>query len=88
MPQPFLIDLSSNVIPVDEEEDEEETYDDVEGLVNSTPPRLPKASHVRGGGGGQETMEADEDGDDIYEELPGKRMLWWKQPPDWSLTVN
>ncbi|XP_013870208.1 src kinase-associated phosphoprotein 1 [Austrofundulus limnaeus] len=65
-----LRDLSSNVIPVDDDEDEEETYDDIEGLANSTPPRLPKASHISRGGGGQEMMEADEDGDDIYEELP------------------
>ncbi|XP_037547183.1 src kinase-associated phosphoprotein 1 [Nematolebias whitei] len=65
-----LRDLSSNFIPVDDEEDEE-TYDDIEGLVTSTLPMLPKASQIsRGGGGGHEALEAEEDGDDIYEELP------------------
>ncbi|KAF7203549.1 src kinase associated phosphoprotein 1, partial [Nothobranchius furzeri] len=63
-----LRDLSSSVIPVDEDE-EEETYDDIEGLVNSPPSRLPKAPLIIRPGGGQ-LDEAEEDGEDIYEALP------------------
>uniref|UniRef100_A0A8C6LTA6 Src kinase-associated phosphoprotein 1 n=1 Tax=Nothobranchius furzeri TaxID=105023 RepID=A0A8C6LTA6_NOTFU len=71
-----LRDLSSSVIPVDEDE-EEETYDDIEGLVNSPPSRLPKAPLIIRPGGGQ-LDEAEEDGEDIYEALPGMRR--WTPP--------
>lgn len=86
MSSPCLIDLSSNVIPVDDDEDEE-TYDDIEGLVTSALPMLPNASQISRGGG-HEALEAEEDGEDIYEELPGKRMLQWKQHPGWSLSIK
>lgn len=92
MSSPCLIDLSSNFIPVDEEEEEEETYDDFEELATSTLPMLPKASQISrqggGGGGGQEALDAEEDGDDIYEMLPGKRVSQCKQRPGWSLSVE
>ncbi|XP_076007773.1 src kinase-associated phosphoprotein 1 [Genypterus blacodes] len=78
-----LRDLSSSSIPCDDFEDEEEVeeeeeaYDDID-RVNAPP--LPRAgtgqvSHASRGEwrsvqGGQETWEADEEDDDIYEVLP------------------
>uniref|UniRef100_A0A3B5L433 Src kinase associated phosphoprotein 1 n=1 Tax=Xiphophorus couchianus TaxID=32473 RepID=A0A3B5L433_9TELE len=56
-----LKDLSSNVIPVDDDEYEDE-YDDIEGLAS--PPLPPSVAQVS-------QHEPDEDEDDIYEELPG-----------------
>lgn len=66
---PFLIDLSSNVIPVDDDEYEDE-YDDIEGLASPPPPPsvaqvLQVSKQIR------RQHEPDEDEDDIYEELPG-----------------
>ncbi|XP_029312456.1 src kinase-associated phosphoprotein 1 isoform X2 [Cottoperca gobio] len=66
-----LRDLRSTSIPCDDEEEEgeaeeEETYDDIEGLTGSPYPRpgAAQASH------GQETGEVDEEDEDIYEVLP------------------
>lgn len=73
-----LRDLSSNLIPFDDEEedDEEETYDDIEGLTGGgTGAPLPPgpgaapAPQSRRPAGGQESGEEDED-EDIYEVLP------------------
>jgi len=73
---PSLLDLSSNVIPFDddEDEDEEETYDDIEevGRVRQSQPA--QASQDSQQGGEQNTEEAEEGEDDIYEVLPGTRM--------------
>ncbi|KAM9716892.1 src kinase-associated phosphoprotein 1 [Menidia menidia] len=61
-----LRDLSSSVIPEDEDEEEEgeegeeETYDDIEGVGGVPLPRREK----------EEADEAEEDDDDIYEVLP------------------
>lgn len=72
------VDLSSTFIPVDEDEEEEEqTYDDIEG-VSGPPVPLPGAVHAPHSGeqrGGKETVEDndDEEEDDIYEQLPGMR---------------
>ncbi|XP_035520674.1 src kinase-associated phosphoprotein 1 [Morone saxatilis] len=68
-----LKDLSSTDIPVDDdEEDEEETYDDIEGVTG--PPQLrpgvAQASHGVGKGGGREIGEVDDEDEDIYEVLP------------------
>lgn len=74
---PSLVDLSSNFIPVDDEEEEEEdedTYDDIEGVVNETPTRPTPASRGGGVARGQEIGEEDDEEEDIYEELPGMRM--------------
>lgn len=68
-----LRDLSSTVIPVDdEEEDEEETYDDIEGMTGPPPPRPGAAQASQRGvwGGGQDTGEVDDEDEDIYEVLP------------------
>lgn len=65
----ILRDLSSSFIPFDEDEEgEEDTYDDIEGLTGPAvaaraPPRATQ-------GGGQETGEVDDDDEDIYEVLP------------------
>lgn len=68
---PFLIDLSSNVIPVDDDEYEDE-YDDIEGLASPPlPPSVAQVSQVSKQIRRQEKHEPDEDEDDIYEELPG-----------------
>ncbi|XP_028989050.1 src kinase-associated phosphoprotein 1 isoform X2 [Betta splendens] len=69
-----LRDLSSSLIPFDEdEEEEEETYDDIEG-VNGPPLPLPGAVRAPLSGkqrGQTESAEDnDEEEDDIYEELP------------------
>ncbi|XP_043959018.1 src kinase-associated phosphoprotein 1 isoform X2 [Gambusia affinis] len=63
-----LKDLSSNVIPVDDDEYEDE-YDDIEGLASPPPPPsvaqvLQVSKQIR------RQHEPDEDEDDIYEELP------------------
>lgn len=60
------IDLSSTIIPVDdEEEEEEETYDDIEGVTGLHLPHLRAAPRAGA---------ADEEDEDIYEVLPGTRM--------------
>lgn len=69
-----LRDLSSNFIPVDDEEEDEDTYDDIEGVANETPTRPALASRGGGVGRGQEIEEEDDEEEDIYEELPGMRM--------------
>lgn len=68
---PSLVDLSSNFIPVDDEEEDEDTYDDIEGVANETPTRPTLASRGGGVGRGQEIEEEDDEEEDIYEELPG-----------------
>ncbi|XP_041829361.1 src kinase-associated phosphoprotein 1 isoform X2 [Melanotaenia boesemani] len=88
-----LRDLSSNVIPVDDDEyeEEEETYDDIEGVINSNPPpRLAQASQSRqgskqGGDGGQEAEEVEDEDEDIYEVLPDED---FPDPPDESVENN
>lgn len=74
-----LVDLSSNVIPFDDEEEEgeaeEETYDDIEGLSGPSLPR-PGAGQApqsgkRGGVSEMWEEEEEEEDDDIYEVLPG-----------------
>ncbi|XP_023196374.1 src kinase-associated phosphoprotein 1 isoform X2 [Xiphophorus maculatus] len=65
-----LKDLSSNVIPVDDDEYEDE-YDDIEGLASPPlPPSVAQVSQVNKQIRRQEKHEPDEDEDDIYEELP------------------
>ena len=74
---PSPTDLSSNVIPVDDDEDEgEETYDDIGERGASGPPPQPiRAAQGSKLGGRQEAVEGEEeDEDDIYEMLPGERM--------------
>ncbi|KAM3591375.1 uncharacterized protein V6R79_000978 [Siganus canaliculatus] len=79
-----LRDINSTVIPVDEDEDyeEEETYDDIEGLTSPLRPVATAAAaaipgHAPGHappigkwGGVRETEEVDDDDEDIYEVLP------------------
>uniref|UniRef100_A0A146ZS30 Src kinase-associated phosphoprotein 1 n=1 Tax=Fundulus heteroclitus TaxID=8078 RepID=A0A146ZS30_FUNHE len=60
-----LKDLSSNVIPVDDDEYEEE-YDDIEGLASPPPPTQALLARR------QETHEQEEDDEDIYEKLPSE----------------
>ncbi|XP_035998069.1 src kinase-associated phosphoprotein 1 isoform X2 [Fundulus heteroclitus] len=60
-----LKDLSSNVIPVDDDEYEEE-YDDIEGLASPPPPTQALLARR------QETQEQEEDDEDIYEKLPSE----------------
>ncbi|PWA21410.1 hypothetical protein CCH79_00003340, partial [Gambusia affinis] len=63
-----LKDLSSNVIPVDDDEYEDE-YDDIEGLAS--PPLPPSVAQVlQVSKQIRRQHEPDEDEDDIYEELP------------------
>ncbi|XP_014839424.1 PREDICTED: src kinase-associated phosphoprotein 1 isoform X1 [Poecilia mexicana] len=64
-----LKDLSSNVIPVDDDEYEDE-YDDIEGLSSPLPPSVAQVSQVSKQIRRQEKHEPEEDEDDIYEELP------------------
>ncbi|XP_034049427.1 src kinase-associated phosphoprotein 1 [Thalassophryne amazonica] len=71
-----LRDLSSNFIPFDDDdeedkEEEEDTYDDIEGAAGplQSRPGVAQAS-LRGTEGGQDTAEANEEDDDIYEVLP------------------
>ncbi|XP_070782972.1 src kinase-associated phosphoprotein 1 [Enoplosus armatus] len=70
-----LKDLRSTSIPCDDDEDveqEEETYDDIEGLTGPPPP-WPGAGQASQRGrqpGGQESGEVDEEDEDIYEVLP------------------
>uniref|UniRef100_A0A3Q4NA50 Src kinase-associated phosphoprotein 1 n=2 Tax=Pseudocrenilabrinae TaxID=318546 RepID=A0A3Q4NA50_NEOBR len=66
----FVLRLSSNFIPVDDEEEDEDTYDDIEGVANETPTRPTLASRGGGVGRGQEIEEEDDEEEDIYEELP------------------
>lgn len=74
---PSLVDLSSNFIPCDDEEEaeeEEETYDDIEGVSDPPLPRLSTGPVLSSGkrGGVPETWEdEEEEDDDIYEVLPG-----------------
>lgn len=75
---PRRIDLSSTVIPVDDEEEyeeEEETYDDIEGVTHPPLPRPGAGPALQRGrwGEGQETGAAhkEEEDEDIYEVLPG-----------------
>ncbi|KAM9837527.1 src kinase-associated phosphoprotein 1 [Aulostomus maculatus] len=64
-----LRDLSSSVIPFDEdEEDEEKPYDDIEGV---TGPAHPGAAQEMGG----EEEEGEEEDEDIYEVLPEEDSL-------------
>ncbi|XP_068161803.1 src kinase-associated phosphoprotein 1 [Antennarius striatus] len=67
-----LRDLSSTLIPVDEEEEEEEPYDDIEGLTDHLQPRPGVASTFKGGklGGGKEMSVVDQEDEDIYEVMP------------------
>uniref|UniRef100_A0A8P4G692 Src kinase-associated phosphoprotein 1 n=1 Tax=Dicentrarchus labrax TaxID=13489 RepID=A0A8P4G692_DICLA len=68
-----LKDLSSTDIPVDDdEEDEEEPYDDIEGVTGSSQlrPGVAQASHGDRKGGGREMGEVDSEDEDIYEVLP------------------
>ncbi|XP_063338238.1 src kinase-associated phosphoprotein 1 [Pelmatolapia mariae] len=70
-----LRDLSSNFIPVDDEEEEDEdTYDDIEGVANETQTRPTPASRGGGVGRGQEIEEEDDEEEDIYEELPDEEL--------------
>ncbi|XP_014884592.1 src kinase-associated phosphoprotein 1 isoform X1 [Poecilia latipinna] len=64
-----LKDLSSSVIPVDDDEYEDE-YDDIEGLSSPLPPSVAQVSQVSKQIRRQEKHEPEEDEDDIYEELP------------------
>ncbi|XP_034414690.1 src kinase-associated phosphoprotein 1 [Cyclopterus lumpus] len=57
----ILRDLRSTSIPCDEDEEEEETYDDIEGMTGTAQSKL---------GGGRKAGEGDEEGEDIYEVLP------------------
>ncbi|XP_023262572.1 src kinase-associated phosphoprotein 1 isoform X1 [Seriola lalandi dorsalis] len=64
-----LRDLSSSLIPFDDdEEEEEETYDDIEGVTGPPPPGpgAAQASQSRK----RESEEVDEEDEDIYEVLP------------------
>nr|XP_019962125.1 PREDICTED: src kinase-associated phosphoprotein 1 [Paralichthys olivaceus] len=75
-----LRDLNSNFIPFDddeEEEIEEETYDDIEGVKDTPPPGPGAARAFRNAkqGGEQETGEVDEEDEDIYEVLPDEDFL-------------
>ncbi|XP_054899227.1 src kinase-associated phosphoprotein 1 isoform X2 [Poeciliopsis prolifica] len=69
-----LKDLSSNIIPVDDDEYEDE-YDDIEGLAQGSPlmanpgPSVAQGSQVIKQIRRQEKYEPDDE-DDIYEELP------------------
>lgn len=72
-----LIDLNSSLIPCDEQDEaEEETYDDIEGVSGPPLPR-PGAGQAppSGNRGGVPNMWEDEDeeeeDEDIYEVLPG-----------------
>uniref|UniRef100_M4AH11 Src kinase-associated phosphoprotein 1 n=1 Tax=Xiphophorus maculatus TaxID=8083 RepID=M4AH11_XIPMA len=68
----FVLKLSSNVIPVDDDEYEDE-YDDIEGLASPPlPPSVAQVSQVNKQIRRQEKHEPDEDEDDIYEELPSE----------------
>ncbi|KAM4715110.1 src kinase-associated phosphoprotein 1 [Anableps anableps] len=70
-----LRDLSSNVIPVDDDEYEEDEYDDIEGVVSPPPPpSVAQASQASKQIGRQQTHEPDEDEEDIYEELPEEEL--------------
>ncbi|XP_062270171.1 src kinase-associated phosphoprotein 1 [Platichthys flesus] len=72
-----LRDLSSNFIPFDEEEEDEEPYDDIDGVTLPPPPR-PGAAHASRNaalGAGRETGEVDEEDEDIYEVLPEEDFL-------------
>uniref|UniRef100_A0A672Y7N0 Src kinase-associated phosphoprotein 1 n=1 Tax=Sphaeramia orbicularis TaxID=375764 RepID=A0A672Y7N0_9TELE len=73
-----LRDLSSNLIPFDddeeEDEEEEEPYDDIEGVTGPPPPRPGAAQAPPSGKQGAPDMgEVDEEDEDIYEVLPGTR---------------
>ncbi|KAM8836753.1 src kinase-associated phosphoprotein 1 isoform 2-T2 [Spinachia spinachia] len=67
-------DLRSTLIPCDddEEQEQEEPYDDIEGLNTpaSLRPAAAQAFHSGKLGGGLETAEFGYEDDDIYEELP------------------
>ncbi|XP_047232397.1 src kinase-associated phosphoprotein 1 isoform X2 [Girardinichthys multiradiatus] len=63
-----LRDLSSNVIPVDDDEIEDE-YDDIEGVVSPPPLSMAQASQASKEIGRQETHEHEDDEDDIYEAI-------------------
>ncbi|XP_029954708.1 src kinase-associated phosphoprotein 1 [Salarias fasciatus] len=79
----LLRDLSSNFIPFDEdEEEEEEPYDDIEGLSGSAPPLPPQPQPVARGS--QDPDVDEDDGEDIYEELPED----FVEPPDESAEKN
>ncbi|KAG7506839.1 hypothetical protein JOB18_016916 [Solea senegalensis] len=69
-----LRDLSSSLIP-HEEDEEEETYDDIEGLTGPPLPGAAQAFRSARLAGGQEKGELDEDDDDIYEVLPDEDFL-------------
>ncbi|XP_015244563.1 PREDICTED: src kinase-associated phosphoprotein 1 [Cyprinodon variegatus] len=69
-----LKDLSSNIIPVDEDECDEDEYDDIEGVVSPPPLPMGQASQVSRTIGRQETQEPEEDEDDIYEMLPDEEL--------------
>ncbi|CAN9508790.1 unnamed protein product [Ophioblennius macclurei] len=75
----LLRDLSSNFIPFDEDEDEEEPYDDVEAPAGSAPP-LP---HLTARRGSLDAGEAEDE--DIYEELPDEDFV---EPSDESTDRN
>lgn len=63
-----LTDLSSTIIPVDDDEDEE-NYDDIEPNSPLQQPNIPQNSKQ----GGEEDWEAKDESEEIYEELPGMR---------------
>uniref|UniRef100_A0A3B3BB09 Src kinase-associated phosphoprotein 1 n=1 Tax=Oryzias melastigma TaxID=30732 RepID=A0A3B3BB09_ORYME len=60
-----LKDLSSTIIPVDDDEDEE-NYDDIEPNSPLQQPNIPQNSKQ----GGEEDWEAKDESEEIYEELP------------------
>lgn len=67
-------DLSSTLIPVDDDEEDEETYDDIEGATNPLPLRpgsAPAPQRGKSGGGQEMGEEVDDEYDDTYELLPG-----------------
>ncbi|KAM4525664.1 src kinase-associated phosphoprotein 1 isoform 1-T1 [Odontesthes bonariensis] len=83
----ILRDLSSNVIPFDDDEDEEEeeTYDDIEEVGRVRQSRLAQASQDRQQGGEQDAEEVEEGEDDIYEVLPDEE---FPNPPEEIIEKN
>uniref|UniRef100_A0A3B4YSF7 Src kinase-associated phosphoprotein 1 n=1 Tax=Seriola lalandi dorsalis TaxID=1841481 RepID=A0A3B4YSF7_SERLL len=78
-----LRDLSSSLIPFDDdEEEEEETYDDIEGVTGPPPPGpgAAQASQSRK----RESEEVDEEDEDIYEVLPGMSIWLPHMHRSWS----
>lgn len=75
-----LLDLSSNSIPCEDEEEDyrereenEGTYDDIEGVTGLPPPRPDAALAPLRHGGRRDEGEDQEEDEDIYEVVPGMR---------------